>query len=107
MRGCLPGCANSRQASITSLYSLVRAFPLELLPKSCLSPTAVARERADDPPTLATGIPIAYPRMVFLENWLESKLNPLTALGKTGTLGLSGFVNKFNSDAELLDDLVT
>ena len=52
------------------------------------------------------GIPIAYPRMVFLENALDSKLNPLVALGRNGSLGLSGFVNKFNADAELLDDLV-
>ena len=44
--------------------------------------------------------------MVFLETALESKLNPLVALGKSGSLGLSGFVNKFNADAELLDDLV-
>ncbi|ESK96912.1 plasma membrane protein [Moniliophthora roreri MCA 2997] len=51
------------------------------------------------------GVPIAYPRMVFLESALESKLNPLVALGKSGSLGLSGFVNKFNADAELLDDL--
>ncbi|KAJ3537495.1 hypothetical protein NM688_g6678 [Phlebia brevispora] len=51
------------------------------------------------------GIPIAYPRMVFLETALESKFNPLVALGKAGSMGLSGFVNKFNADAELLDDL--
>ncbi|EAU88219.2 plasma membrane protein [Coprinopsis cinerea okayama7 len=51
------------------------------------------------------GIPIAYPRMVFLESALESKFNPLVALGRNGTLGLGGFVNKFNADAELLDDL--
>ncbi|KAJ7582843.1 hypothetical protein C8J56DRAFT_1005754 [Mycena floridula] len=51
------------------------------------------------------GIPIAYPRMVFLETALESKFNPLVALGKTGSLGLGGFVNKFNAEAELLDDL--
>lgn len=44
--------------------------------------------------------------MVFLETALDSKLNPLVAIGKTGSLGLSGFVNKFNSEAELLDDLV-
>ena len=44
--------------------------------------------------------------MVFLENALDSKLNPLVALGRSGSLGLSGFVNKFNADAELLDDLV-
>jgi len=44
--------------------------------------------------------------MVFLESALEFKLNPLTALGRSGTLGLSNFVNKFNADAELLDDLV-
>lgn len=43
--------------------------------------------------------------MVFLESALESKLNPLVALGRNGSLGLSGFVNKFNADAELLDDL--
>ena len=53
------------------------------------------------------GIPVAYPRMVFLESALDSKLNPLVALGRSGSLGLSGFVNKFNADAELLDDLVS
>ncbi|KAI0350240.1 hypothetical protein OH77DRAFT_1431241 [Trametes cingulata] len=53
------------------------------------------------------GIPIAYPRMVFLESALDSKLNPLVALGRNGSMGLSGFVNKFNADAELLDDLLT
>lgn len=52
------------------------------------------------------GIPIAYPRLVFLETALESKFNPLVALGKSGSLGLSSFVNKFNAEAELLDDLV-
>lgn len=52
------------------------------------------------------GIPIAYPRLVFLESALESKFNPLVALGRAGALGLSGFVNKFNAEAELLDDLV-
>ncbi|KAL0947072.1 hypothetical protein HGRIS_013213 [Hohenbuehelia grisea] len=51
------------------------------------------------------GVPIAYPRMVFLEKALSSKLNPLVALGRNGSLGLSGFVNKFNAEAELLDDL--
>lgn len=51
------------------------------------------------------GVPIAYPRMVFLESTLESKFNPLVALGRNGSFGLSGFVNKFNADAELLDDL--
>ncbi|KAJ3552242.1 hypothetical protein NM688_g4254 [Phlebia brevispora] len=51
------------------------------------------------------GIPIAYPRMVFLETALEAKLNPLVALGRAGSLGRSGLVNKFNTDAELLDDL--
>ena len=45
--------------------------------------------------------------MVFLENALDSKMNPLVHLGKKGSLGLSGFVNKFNAEAELLDDLVS
>lgn len=51
------------------------------------------------------GIPIAYPRMVFLETALSSKFNPLVTLGRSGSWGLKGFVNKFNADAELLDDL--
>jgi len=51
------------------------------------------------------GVPIAYPRMVFLESALDSKFNPLVHLGRKGTFGLSGFVNKFNAEAELLDDL--
>lgn len=36
---------------------------------------------------------------------MDSKMNPLTAIGRSGH-ALSGFVNKFNGDAELLDDLV-
>ncbi|KAI0274398.1 hypothetical protein BGY98DRAFT_993844 [Russula aff. rugulosa BPL654] len=48
------------------------------------------------------GIPIAYPRMVFLEHALSSRFSPVVALGR---LGIEGFVNRFNGDAELLDDL--
>ncbi|CDZ97664.1 hypothetical protein [Phaffia rhodozyma] len=48
------------------------------------------------------GIPIAYPRMNFVEKVLESKLNPLVKLSKVGLV--PGFVNKFNEEAELLDD---
>jgi len=55
---------------------------------------------------VVTGIPIAYPRMTFLETALSSKLNPLVALGRSGAFGLRGFVNHFNGDADLLDDLV-
>ena len=40
--------------------------------------------------------------MVFLETALDSKLNPLVALGRSGSLGLSGFVNKFNADGKSL-----
>jgi hypothetical protein len=54
------------------------------------------------------GIPIAYPRLVFLEKMLGSNLNPLVALGKAGkAVGFKGFYNKFNAEAELLDDLVS
>jgi len=49
------------------------------------------------------GIPIAYPRLNFMENMLDGKFNPLTLLAKRGTI--KGFSNKFNSEAELLDDL--
>ncbi|QDS67905.1 hypothetical protein FKW77_008369 [Venturia effusa] len=50
------------------------------------------------------GIPIAYPRLNFLENVLTSRLmDPLKAIGRTGVLG--GFVNKFDGGVEILDDL--
>jgi len=51
------------------------------------------------------GVPIAYPRMIFAEKFMESSFNPLTALAKTGSFGLGGMLNKFNGQAELLDDL--
>lgn len=50
------------------------------------------------------GVPIAYPRLNFLENVLTSRLmDPIKALGRTGVLG--GFVNKFDGGVEILDDL--
>ncbi|KAI7548109.1 hypothetical protein KC331_g4611 [Hortaea werneckii] len=50
------------------------------------------------------GVPIAYPRLNFLENLLTSKvMDPIKALGRTGMLG--GFVNKFDGGVEILDDL--
>ena len=51
------------------------------------------------------GIPIAYPRMVWLENILTSRaLDPVKALGRLGFIK-SGFLNKFDGGVELLDDL--
>lgn len=50
------------------------------------------------------GVPIAYPRLNFLETVLTSRLmDPIKALGRTGALG--GFVNKFDGGVEILDDL--
>ena len=50
------------------------------------------------------GVPIAYPRLNFLENVLTSKLmDPIKAMGRAGMLG--GFVNKFDGGVEILDDL--
>ncbi|KAF2442074.1 hypothetical protein P171DRAFT_60862 [Karstenula rhodostoma CBS 690.94] len=50
------------------------------------------------------GVPIAYPRLNFLENVLTSRLmDPVKALGRMGLLG--GFVNKFDGGVEILDDL--
>jgi hypothetical protein len=50
------------------------------------------------------GVPIAYPRLVWLEELLTSKaMDPLRVLGKTGIL--SGFTQKFDEGVELLDDL--
>lgn len=51
------------------------------------------------------GVPIAYPRMSFLEHFLEYKWNPITMLARRNALGLGSFVNKFDQSAELLDDL--
>ncbi|RMZ66878.1 Transcription factor [Pyrenophora seminiperda CCB06] len=50
------------------------------------------------------GVPIAYPRLNFLEIILTSRLmDPIKALGRTGLLG--NFVNKFDGGVEILDDL--
>ncbi|KAL8904043.1 MAG: hypothetical protein Q9207_003535 [Kuettlingeria erythrocarpa] len=50
------------------------------------------------------GVPIAYPRLNFLENVLTSRLmDPIKALGRAGLLG--GFINKFDGGVEILDDL--
>lgn len=43
------------------------------------------------------GVPIAYPRMVFAEKMMTSKLNPMMALSKAGVPGLGGLTNNFNS----------
>ncbi|OAA63754.1 hypothetical protein SPI_03917 [Niveomyces insectorum RCEF 264] len=50
------------------------------------------------------GVPIAYPRLVWLENILTSRLmEPIKALGKTGIFG--NFLNHFDGGVEVLDDL--
>lgn len=50
------------------------------------------------------GVPIAYPRLNFLENVLTSRvMDPIKALGRAGMLG--GFINKFDGGVEILDDL--
>ncbi|TPX17171.1 uncharacterized protein E0L32_003289 [Thyridium curvatum] len=50
------------------------------------------------------GVPIAYPRLVWLENILTSRLmDPVKALGKLGMFG--NFLNKFDGGVEVLDDL--
>ena len=50
------------------------------------------------------GVPIAYPRLVWLENVITSRaLDPIKAMGRMGMLG--GFLNKFDGGVEILDDL--
>ncbi|KAI0187891.1 hypothetical protein EV127DRAFT_140056 [Xylaria flabelliformis] len=50
------------------------------------------------------GVPIAYPRLVWLENILTSRvMDPIKALGKFGLLG--NLVNSFDGGIEVLDDL--
>lgn len=51
------------------------------------------------------GVPIAYPRMVWLENILTSRaMAPVKALGRAGILK-AGFLNRFDGGVEVLDDL--
>lgn len=51
------------------------------------------------------GVPIAYPRLVWLENILTSKaMTPVKALGRAGVFR-GGFLNKFDGGVEVLDDL--
>ncbi|KAI8719596.1 hypothetical protein NCS52_00740800 [Fusarium sp. LHS14.1] len=50
------------------------------------------------------GIPIAYPRLVWLENILTSRLmDPVKALGRTGMFGKA--LNNIDGGVEVLDDL--
>ncbi|QSZ29351.1 hypothetical protein DSL72_003865 [Monilinia vaccinii-corymbosi] len=51
------------------------------------------------------GVPIAYPRMVWLETLLTSKvMTPIKAMGRAGLLGKS-LMNHFDGGVEILDDL--
>ncbi|KAL3425422.1 hypothetical protein PVAG01_02213 [Phlyctema vagabunda] len=51
------------------------------------------------------GVPIAYPRTVWLENILTSRMfEPVKALGRAGILG-KGLLNNFDGGVEVLDDL--
>ncbi|WYZ44155.1 hypothetical protein EsH8_VII_000591 [Colletotrichum jinshuiense] len=50
------------------------------------------------------GVPIAYPRLVWLENILTSRaMDPVKALGKLGMLGKT--LNHIDGGVEVLDDL--
>ncbi|KAK4170296.1 hypothetical protein QBC43DRAFT_249591 [Cladorrhinum sp. PSN259] len=50
------------------------------------------------------GVPVAYPRLVWLENILTSRvMDPVKALGKMGMF--KGMLNKFDGGVEVLDDL--
>jgi PhoD related phosphatase len=51
------------------------------------------------------GVPIAYPRLVWLESILTSRaMAPVKALGRAGIFK-GGFMNKFDGGVEVLDDL--
>ncbi|KAI8379406.1 uncharacterized protein BYT42DRAFT_568689 [Radiomyces spectabilis] len=66
------------------------------------------------PPTvkhllIATGVPLIYPRLTLFEKAMDGAagFNLATLVGKTGALGevISGQLNKWNGDPELLDDM--
>ncbi|CCF57840.1 hypothetical protein KAFR_0D01930 [Kazachstania africana CBS 2517] len=65
----------------------------------------IARQPKLDHLLVMLGVPIAYPRMVWLE-WMFSSplLAPLKWLSKKGIIA-RGLVNEFNGEVELLDDL--
>ncbi|PQE20300.1 Transcription factor protein [Rutstroemia sp. NJR-2017a BBW] len=51
------------------------------------------------------GVPIAYPRLVWLESLLTSKaMVPIKAMGRAGILGRN-LMNHFDGGVEILDDL--
>ncbi|KAG0687705.1 hypothetical protein C6P40_001972 [Pichia californica] len=51
------------------------------------------------------GVPICYPRMVFLERIMDSPLiSPILYLARKGIIA-HGLVNEFDGEVELLDDL--
>lgn len=67
--------------------------------------TADIKEKKLDHLLVMLGVPIAYPRLVWLELLFSSKfLAPLKWLSKKGIIA-RGLVNEFNGDVELLDDL--
>ncbi|KAI9796864.1 MAG: hypothetical protein M1833_005913 [Piccolia ochrophora] len=50
------------------------------------------------------GVPVAYPRMMWLETILTSRMmGPVKVMGKSGMLG--GLINKLDGGVEVLDDL--
>ncbi|KAI8333014.1 hypothetical protein BD560DRAFT_378732 [Blakeslea trispora] len=66
------------------------------------------------PPTvkhlmIQTGVPLIYPRLTLFENLMDGAagFNLATIAGKTGALGdvISGQLNVWNGDPELLDDM--
>lgn len=58
---------------------------------------------------VVTGVPVIYPRLSLFESAMEgvATFNLATIAGKTGALGdvISGPLNKWNGDPELLDDM--
>ncbi|WWD20042.1 hypothetical protein CI109_104515 [Kwoniella shandongensis] len=65
----------------------------------------IRKEKGLEQLVILLGVPIAYPRMSFLEHFLDLKWNPINVLARHNALGLGGMVNKFNQASELLDDL--
>ncbi|ORY94613.1 hypothetical protein BCR43DRAFT_442511 [Syncephalastrum racemosum] len=58
---------------------------------------------------VCTGVPLIYPRLTLFEKAMDGAagFNLATLAGKTGALGdlISGSLNKWNGDPELLDDM--
>lgn len=100
-----------REISLLGLDCRTERQVNQILPQSTYTAVfkRLEREIANAPETkhllVMLGVPILYPRLVWIEKILASKvLKPIRGLATRGLFS-QGFINDFDGSAELLDDL--